>query len=136
MDWASASIREAFKDFSCEECGSGLITIKKVEENREKTILTCKSCQSEYEYEEIVEKAISHYFSYESYLSFTDGNTTPLIDCSECGRNTYVYFEEQCLFCGSSFDHTCSRCGTYIIPEEIDGSGFCSWCSHMMSKND
>ena len=23
-----------------------------------------------------------------------------------------------------------------IIPEEIDGSGFCGWCSHMMSKDD
>lgn len=136
IDWASESLEEAFKDISCEGCGSGLITIKKIEKNREEAILICKSCQSEYEYEEIVEQAITQYFSYESYLSFTDGNTIPLINCPECGHDTYVYFEKQCLFCGSSFEHTCGRCGTEIMPEEIDGSGFCGWCSHMMSKDD
>ena len=136
IDWASESLGEAFKDISCELCGSGLITIKKIEEAREEAILICKSCQLEYEYEEIVERAITQYFSYESYLSVTDGNTIPLIDCPECGHNTYVYSEKQCLFCGSSFDHTCGRCGTDIMPEEIDGSGFCGWCSHMMSKDD
>ncbi len=78
----------------------------KIEKNREEAILICKS---EYEYEEIVEQAITQYFSYESYLSFTDGNTIPLINCPECGHDTYVYFEKQCLFCGSSFEHTCGR---------------------------
>ncbi len=136
IDWASDSFIEAIKEISCEGCGSGLITIKKIEKNREDTILICKSCQTQYEYEEIVEQAITQYFSYESYLSFTDGNTIPLINCSECGHDTYVYSEEQCLLCGSSFDHSCGRCGTDIEPEEIDGSGFCGWCSHMMSKDD
>ena len=136
IDWASESLGEAFKEISCEGCGSGLITIKKIEKNREDTIIICKSCQTEYEYEESVEQAITQYFSYESYLSFTDGNTTPLINCPECGHDTYVYSEEQCLLCGSSFDHTCGRCGTDIEPEEIDGSGFWGWCSHMMSKDD
>lgn len=136
INWASESLGEAIKEILCEECGSDLITIKKIEKNREDTILICKSCLSEYEYEEIVEQAITQYFSYESYLSFTNGNTIPLINCPECGHDTYVYSEEQCLLCGSSFDHTCGRCGTDIEPEEIDGSGFCGWCSHMMSKDD
>jgi DNA-directed RNA polymerase subunit M/transcription elongation factor TFIIS len=136
MDWASDSLGEALKNISCENCGSGLMTLKNVEKHRENTVLLCKSCQTEYEYEEFVEHAISKYFSYESYLSVTDGNTLPLIDCPECGKGTYVYFEQQCLFCGKSFDHECGRCGTGIIPEEFDGSGFCGWCSHMMSKDD
>lgn len=136
IDWASESLGEAFKDITCEVCGSGLITIKKFEKHREYTVLLCKSCQSEYEYEAIVEEAITKYFSFEKYLSFTDGNTIPVINCPECGNETYVYSEEQCLFCGTSFEHTCGRCGTEIMPEEIDGSGFCGWCSHMMSKDD
>ena len=136
MDWSSESLGEALKAIPCEGCGSGLITIKSIEKTREDVVLKCKSCQKEYEYEEIVEKALRQYFSYERYLSFTDGNTIPLIDCPECGQNTYVYFEEQCLSCGSSFNHTCGSCGTNIVPEEIDGSGFCGWCSHMMNKDD
>ena len=136
IDWASESLGEAFKDITCDECGSGLITIKKVEKNREYTVLICKSCQSEYEYEAIVEEAITKYFSFEKYLSFTDGNTIPVINCPVCGNETYVYSEEQCLFCSESFEHTCGSCGTEIMPEEIDGSGFCSWCSHMMNKDD
>ncbi len=136
IDWASESLGEALKDIDCENCGSGLITIKKFEKVREYTVLVCKSCQSEYEYESIVEEAITKYFSFEKYLSFTDGNTIPVISCPECGNETYVYSEEQCLFCGASFKHTCGRCGQEIMPEEIDGSGFCGWCSHMMSKDD
>jgi DNA-directed RNA polymerase subunit M/transcription elongation factor TFIIS len=136
IDWASESLGEALKDIACENCGSGLITIKKFEKDRGYTVLVCKSCQSEYEYESIVEEAITKYFSFEKYLSFTDGNTIPVISCPECGNETYVYSEEQCLFCGASFEHTCGSCHQEIIPEELDGSGFCGWCSHMMSKDD
>lgn len=136
IDWASESLGEALKDIACENCGSDLITIKKFEKVREYTVLVCKSCQSEYEYESIVEEAITKYLSFEKYLSFTDGNTIPVTSCPECGNETYVYSEEQCLFCGASFKHTCGRCGQEIMPEEIDGSGFCGWCSHMMSKDD
>ena len=136
IDWASESLGGALKEIKCEACGSSLITIKKFETQREYTVLLCKSCQSEYEYEAIVEEAINKYFSFEKYLSFTDGNTVPVINCPECGNETYVYSEEQCLYCGSSFEHTCGRCGTEIIPEEIDGTGFCGWCAHMMSKDD
>jgi len=136
IDWSSESLGEALKDITYENCGSGLITIKKFEKDREYTVLVCKSCQSEYEYEAIVEEAITKYFSFERYLSFTDGNTIPVINCPECGNETYVYSEEQCLFCGSSFEHICSSCHQEIIPEELDGSGFCGWCSHMMSKDD
>jgi hypothetical protein len=136
MNWASDSLGDALKEISCEKCASGLLTLKKVEKQREYTVLLCKSCQSEYEYEEIIEHAISEYFSYESYLSVTDGNTLPLINCPECGHETYVYSEQQCLLCGSSFVHVCGRCDNDIMPEEIDGSGFCGWCSHMMSKDD
>ena len=136
IDWASESLGEALKDIACENCGSGLITIKKFEKVREYTVLVCKSCQSEYEYESIVEEAITKYFSFEKYLSFTDGNTIPVISCPECGNETYVYSEEQCLFCGASFEHTCGSCHHDIMPEELDGSGFCGWCSHMMSKED
>ncbi len=136
IDWASESLGEALKDITCENCGSGLITIKKFEKDREYSVFVCKSCRSEYEYESIIEKAITKYFSFERYLSFTDGNTIPVISCPECGNETYIYSEEQCLFCGASFEHTCSSCHLEIVPEELDGSGFWGWCSHRMSKDD
>ena len=33
-------------------------------------------------------------------------------------------------------EHTCHRCGSEIIPEEINDSSFCGYCSYTMSKDD
>lgn len=136
INWASESLCEAIENMICENCGSDLITVKEIVGSREDVILICKSCDSEYNYDEILETAIPHYFEFDMYLAYKEGGDMPLIICPECGQETYVYNEGQCLSCGSSFEHTCGRCGTTIMPEEIDGSGFCGWCSHMMNKDD
>jgi len=112
-----------------------LITIKQFETRRGNTILLCRSCESGFDYESIIEDAIIKYFEYEKYLSYTEGNTIPLINCPECGDETYNYSEEQCVYCGTSVEHICSSCHQEIVPEEIDGSGFCG-CVHMMNKDD
>jgi len=55
----------------------------------------------------------------------------PLINCPVCGNETYIYSEEQCVYRGTSAEHVCGGCHQEIVPEEIDGSGLCGWCSYM-----
>ena len=136
IDWASESLSEAVKGISCEICGSSLITIDKVVKDRVYSVFVCKSCQSNFKYDEIVEGAIHNYFSWEIYDSYHDGGTMPVISCPECSRETYIYSEKQCLLCDVVFDQICVRCGMEIIPEELDDSGYCGWCLHMKSKDD
>ena len=136
IKWGSDSLLSAFVSFKCTACGSSLISIKDPKTDMYDNVFYCKSCETSWDFENIAEEAISEHFAFEHYLSFTDGNDLPTIHCPECSRKTYIIEEERCVVCQASFEHECQRCGIEIPPEEIDGSGFCSFCSHMMAKND
>lgn len=136
IDWNSESVGEVIKSMSCDKCGSSLVSIKIENPEREEIVFYCKSCNSEFGYLDVIEDATQKYHSFGRYLSFTDGDELPLITCPNCMHETYVFSERQCYYCGHSVEHTCGRCGQDIVPEELDGSGFCGWCSHMMSKDD
>lgn len=136
INWGSFSLYDALIDYKCECCGSGLITISNPQCVREETTFCCRSCGITWEFEKIAELAVVEYFSFQNYTSYVDGGEPGTITCPECCRNTYILHEQYCAVCEASFDHNCQRCGMDIPPEEIDGSGFCGWCSHMISKED
>lgn len=136
IEWGSDSLLSALISFKCTDCGSPLINIREPNTDIYQNVFYCKSCETYWDFEDIAEKAIGEYFAFEHYLSFTDGNEVPTIQCPECSLNTYIIDEQRCAVCHASFEHKCGRCGIEIPPEEIDGSGFCSFCSHMMAKDD
>jgi hypothetical protein len=135
LDFFNDEIINAFESYSCDECGSGLITPS--ERNIEAVCAeyTCKSCGKTLPYEDIVKLAVSDYFSYEVYLSHTDGGDSPITDCPECD-GIYLYDEGICSSCGHVAEHVCRRCGSTIMPEELSSEPFCGFCAHMMSKDD
>lgn len=135
VDWESDSLSQALKEFKCPICRSNLMTVKESNKNRTDCVFICKSCDAEFEFEKIVEEVISDYLSIDNYLSYKDGSRLSLVDCPECGKGTYVYFEGKCVYCGITVEHSCRRCEIDIPAEEFDGSGVCSWCSHMMNKD-
>ena len=92
--------------------------------------------QGEWDFEEIAIDSIEKYYSFENYLSYTDGDESATLTCPECFHETYIYHEQSCAFCGYSAEHECQRCSIDIPSCEIDGSGFCSWCQKMMSNDD
>ncbi|MFH1076046.1 MAG: hypothetical protein V1753_04285 [Pseudomonadota bacterium] len=136
IDWGSASLCSALVSFKCTECGSGIISINDPKPDRFENIFYCRSCDNSWDFFDVAEEAMGDYFSFENYLSQTDGNDLATIQCPECSRRTYVVKDQRCLLCGAIYDHNCARCRGKIPPEEIDGSGFCSYCSYMMSKDD
>lgn len=136
ITWDTDSLRDALTSFKCANCGSALISIHNPQEEPEANEFYCRSCGASWDFEAIAEAAIDDYFAYENYLSHTDGGDVATIDCPECSRHTYVVHEQRCAVCGESAEHECQRCGSTIPPEEIDGSGYCGWCSHMMSRDD
>jgi hypothetical protein len=49
---------------------------------------------------------------------------------------TYILEEDICVLCEESVERNCQRCSFEIPLREIDGTGYCGWCAHMMSKDD
>lgn len=135
LNFFSDTILEAFSSFSCDECGSDLIYSDSSNIDATESLFTCKSCDAEFYYEEIVSSAIEDHFKHESYIAMTDGGDSPIADCPFCGGK-YLYEEQLCSECGESAEHECSLCGSEIPPEELNDGDFCGYCDHTLSKDD
>lgn len=135
LTFIDEEITDALQEFTCTDCGSGLITPSSHPGQACYVSYTCKSCDKIYTYEEIVEKAIEEHYSYQSYISYKDGGESPLAECPECG-GTYLFEKGICALCGHTAEHECVRCGALIPPEELSCEPFCGYCAYVMSKDD
>ena len=135
LNFFSDTILKAFSSFSCEECGSDLIYSDSSNIDATESLFTCKSCEAQFYYEEIVSSAIEDYFKHQSYIAMTDGGDSPIADCPFCGGK-YLYEEQVCSECGESAEHECNRCSSEIIPSELSEDGMCGYCSYVMQKDD
>ena len=136
VPWNSEGLESALVEFKCSSCGSGLIKIENPHEDKEQNEFSCKSCGRTWQFEAIAEEAIESYFAGENYMAVTDGGDMATIPCPSCNKNTYIFEEKYCPLCGEEAEHTCKRCSSDIIPEELDGSGYCSYCSYISRKDD
>jgi hypothetical protein len=136
IDWKYSSLQSALEDYRCEKCGSGLIDVMTTENDRDSSDFTCRSCGEEWSFEKLAPLAISDYFAYANYASVKDGGDPATISCPLCGADTYILDEDVCVICEESAERKCRLCSITIPPEEIDGRGYCSYCAHMMSKDD
>jgi hypothetical protein len=79
------------------------------------------------------------HFETESYIATTDGGEQPVQVCSGCGLAAYLQIEERVggLSCGLVLDK-CGLCMTGLTPENVDpeNSNLCSYCGHLLSKDD
>lgn len=135
LAFLSDEILNAFEQYSCEECGAGLIMPSIHGGDATESDYECKSCGKTLPYEDILKLAVSDYFSADVYLSYTDGGDVPITDCPECD-GIYLYNEGVCSSCGHQAVHECLRCGSTIIPEELSSAPYCGYCDHVMSKDD
>ncbi len=136
LDYFSPEILQAFKQENCSVCGSGLIepTIPNIDATESR--FHCRSCTNTESYEQFCEHALDEHFFVDVYLAYTEGGDIPITDCPECGSSLYIYHEGVCAICGYQGTHTCLRCNCSIPPEELNDSGFCGYCLHMIQKND
>jgi len=129
--WEPDWIKDAIKELSCSNCGSTLLKPQSIEADFNDIILVCNVCDHTKVYEEYFPTLLKEKFQY--YDEFGDTN---IVICSECELETYNLDEHKCMNCGVTLDHECERCFGKIPPSEIDGSGYCGWCQHQMSKDE
>ena len=82
------------------------------------------------------ERVIEEYFSSNKHIAVKDGGEPSNILCPDCCLETYLVEENVCVICEASYSRECARCSIEIPAEEIDGSEVCSWCAHMLAKDD
>jgi ribosomal protein L37E len=136
IDWESDTLHEGLNELSCQQCGAQLLKPKGQASSYQETILICSSCGAEETFDSFIPRAIESSLSIDAYISAKDGGESPYVTCPECGLETYVIEENRCASCGESVETTCIRCGSSILPEELETSPLCGWCAHMSSKDD
>jgi len=136
IDWTYQQVQDALNEWQCPQCGSGLIDVVNPGANKWAARFQCRVCGREFDFETAAAKAIESFFADQNYRSIKDGGEEATILCPNCGHETYDLEEDCCLICEESVERKCQRCGGTIPASEIDGSGYCGWCNHMMSKND
>lgn len=136
LEYFCASILNAFKEFSCEECGSGLINPTLIDGQAYESDFVCKTCGHDLPYETIINSVISQYYDDAVYLSFKEGGYTPIIECPLGCDGLYLYEDGICSSCGDGVEHECQRCGNPIPPEELFMAPYCGYCKHVVSKDD
>ncbi|OGV45134.1 MAG: hypothetical protein A2X46_11000 [Lentisphaerae bacterium GWF2_57_35] len=136
IDWTFDPLQCALSEWQCPNCGSGLMDVKITGADKWDAQFKCRACAAEFGFEEAGEQAVVDFFASENHLAVKDGGEEATITCPNCSRDTYDLEEDVCLICEESVERECQRCNCPIPASELDGSGYCSWCSHMMSKDD
>ena len=96
-------------------------------------------CGQESSAEQAIEAALETHFETEIYIAGIDGSSQPVQVCPECGLKAYVLMGEEfgCVWCASVLEE-CLRCNIGLTPENVspDYHSLCSYCAHVMSKDD
>jgi DNA-directed RNA polymerase subunit RPC12/RpoP len=137
FDWQSETLAEGVRSVRCHSCGSDLLRPREEASLLDDLVLRCTVCGFEYDADVFVPEAIAEALAHESYLVYDDGADQPHVDCPECGLSALVVSEARCARCGTEFtSESCARCGHEIPFEELESAPLCSYCSHVMSKDD
>lgn len=125
---------------NCPECQSDLVAQIDVDNtDYQSADAECRSCGSDISAEKAMVHALQMHFDLDNYMAAKDGGEEPLQTCPECGLDTYVLSEEEtgCAWCELVLDE-CGRCSTALTPSNVsfDNSAFCSYCDHLLSKDD
>jgi hypothetical protein len=130
VDCESAYVSKSIDRFSCDECGSDLIFVHANSEAE------CRSCSRTWDREALIVAIVDAASWGDNFSSVKDGGDPVTGICPECGSDAFIGEEMACAVCAEHQQEECLRCGEGISLGELDGSGFCGYCTHMMSKDD
>ncbi|MHC2400283.1 ssDNA-binding Zn-finger/Zn-ribbon topoisomerase 1 [Bradyrhizobium barranii subsp. barranii] len=138
VDWKSNAMANA--EPVCPRCDSRLVHQKNPNNTvHESADATCRQCGEDLDAHEVIEAALKQHFASDNYIAMTDGGEGALANCPECGYEAYVTNEDEngCAWCQLELDE-CLRCSTSLTPNYVswDSNEFCSYCDHVMSKDD
>jgi hypothetical protein len=134
INWESDSLAEAMSGLTCAECSSPLLLPL---EKKRGANLRCRSCGEEENFDHYAPRALTDHFAADNHYSYADGGDPATITCPFCFEDdTYIVAENKCVVCGESCKTTCSRCENTIPVCELSDGSLCSYCEHMLSKDD
>lgn len=137
IDWRSETLEAVEEEIRCSNCQSQLVKPTNPDEAPQCLEFHCSSCGECFLFEEIVADLVFEYYEVDNYLSVKDGGDSPTSDCHECGFETFVIAEDQCVRCGARRAHTsCAICGEYLSTDEQDLNGLCGYHHHVTMKDD
>lgn len=137
ITWDSETLYSISENIRCNNCYSQLV--KPTNPDKEPPILEfhCSSCGEYFLFEDIVSELVSEYYEADHYIAMTDGGEPPTSNCHECGEDTYVIQEDQCVRCGTTRAYkTCPLCGEYLSTDEQEFNGLCGYHYHTAMKDD
>lgn len=100
LKYPHESIPEILSFYSCDNCGSDLITPTGHKKSLENKYFKCKACGQVHSYSKALEASLMEYFIDEFHIDHYEGSGDPIISCLPCGHYTYIVHEEICFFCG------------------------------------
>ena len=130
IDSYSQLVSDGIEYLSCDECGSDLIVVNDGSSG------VCRSCGESWDREALLSAIVTEITDGQNYYAIKDGDEPASRECPECGEFGFIREEMVCAHCGESQQEECDRCGVTIPMSELDGSGYCSYCSHQLSKDD
>ncbi len=137
--WQTKALAEA--PFNCPACQSDLVAQRTPSNTDQYEIeCVCRACGAEADARAAVTQALETHLGGENYVAVKDGGEGPLYGCPECGTEAYLIREGEvgCAVCGYVLEGDCARCGGGLTPDTVafDNHNFCSYCDHVMSKDD
>lgn len=138
VKWWSAGMARASAFLRCENCGSDLVTLK---EGRDTLAgnesVRCTACGDSMDLEDIIESALDECFGADAYYAASKGGEPPLDYCEQCCGETFIVEDDVCGKCGSGRRYKqCVRCTQGLSGEEQQFGGLCSYCNHLLKKDD
>jgi hypothetical protein len=140
IDWISEALATAVEEFQCPHCSSSLLrNDNPAAKHAAELVLICSKCGEHADHEDVVEAAIEESLAWEAHVAVKDGGDPPLEGCPECGRETFIVFENRCANCGFELEETsCGVCGAQITVDDYryGTPGLCGYCNYKMNKED
>lgn len=131
IDGVPQPMETIWGELRCEECDSELVRVKNGTTYPD-VELVCDACGAEPSTAEVLSTALRNEHSFWWY-QVKDGEEDPLGTCYECGEETYLLSEDQCMLCLVSRQYErCIRCSEQLGLDEQDDGGLCGYCLHAM----
>lgn len=135
--WTSETLRSGVTALTCDNCASNLLCPQDPDEPASDSVLECRTCGETVPSDVFVPAAIQEALYGQAFVAAQDGADEPYAECPNCGVEAYVFAEDACAYCEETVEpQDCARCGEAIPFSELGDSSLCSYCSHVMSKDD
>jgi len=141
--WAQAGIPSRMVEWlekcHCEECGSSLLAPSQehldegasVEHQDESFEYRCEACGNADLIGPVLIAALNREHDYDP----RDGEEATVEACDECRRETFLIYEQECLWCGAELEYSeCEDCGEPLGQDDQFNDGKCGYHAHLWEK--